>query len=111
MTPIHKIDIARDFSRFPGGRSVNDGPHSGEEFLSKLLVPAVQEAKRSGGQVVIVVDDVAGLPASFLDEAFGGLIRRKILTSEEADRIIVVEAKSMRVKVYENIIRNYLKNH
>ncbi len=68
------IRIASDFSRFPAGRYTTDGPYSGQGFLEKKLIPALQE----GGSVKIVLDGTMGYGSSFLEEAFGGLVRRKL---------------------------------
>lgn len=67
------INVASQFTRTPGGRYKTDGRFSGEEFREKILEPAY----RSGAQEIVVnFDGVLGLSASFLEEAFGGLVRR-----------------------------------
>ena len=66
-----QIGISRQFSRFPAGRYADDGPFSGQAFREKLLIPAM----KSGKQVIIDLDGTAGFGSSFLEEAFGGLIR------------------------------------
>lgn len=68
---MSEIRIALDFSRFPGGRHRNLGKFSGEEFRDDHLVPAL----KSGDEVTVVLDGTAGYGSSFLEEAFGGLIR------------------------------------
>ena len=65
------INIGKDFSRYPAGRYETDGPFSGELFRSKFLVPALNKDEH----IVIELDDTAGYGSSFLEEAFGGLIR------------------------------------
>jgi hypothetical protein len=65
------ISVANDFSRFPGGRYRTDGPYSAEAFRDDLLVPALQQ----GGEVRVVLKGAVGYPATFLEEAFGGLVR------------------------------------
>ncbi|MDD9883169.1 MAG: STAS-like domain-containing protein [Gammaproteobacteria bacterium] len=65
------ISIARNFSKYPAGRYRTDGKASGEAFRDDHLVPAL----RKGDIVSVVFDDVAGCGSSFLDEAFGGLVR------------------------------------
>ncbi len=65
------INIASDFSRYPGGRFVSDGPHSGQEFREKFLVPVLE----SNETAVIIFDGARGYGSSFLEEAFGGLTR------------------------------------
>jgi hypothetical protein len=70
------IDIAREFSRIPGPRYVEEGPHSGQEFREKILRPKFEEARRNNDRLVIELDGVRfGYPTSFLEEAFGGLVR------------------------------------
>ena len=66
------INIARDFGRYPAGRYLADGPYSGQAFREKLLVPAL----RGNDKIVdIELDGARGLASSFLEEAFGGLVR------------------------------------
>ncbi len=64
------INIANDFSKFPGGRRKADGPYSGEEFRDTLLIPALKDYD----YVEVQLDGVVGYPASFLEEAFGGAV-------------------------------------
>lgn len=68
------INIARDFSITPGLRKRDDSEHSGQEFredsLEQYFAPGRQEI------ITIVLDGVIGYPASFLEEAFGGLARK-----------------------------------
>lgn len=70
---IMTIRIATDFSRFPAGRYLSDGPYSGEGFMREKLIPALQ----NDGKVQIVLDGTMGYGSSFLEEAFGGLVRLK----------------------------------
>jgi len=65
------INVARDFSRWPAGRYRVDGPFSGEVFRDDVLVPAL-----AGAEIVEVqLDGARGYGSSFLEEAFGGLMR------------------------------------
>ncbi|MFC7047976.1 STAS-like domain-containing protein [Emcibacter nanhaiensis] len=72
------ISIKNDFSIAPGGRLRSDGPDSGEEFREDLLEPLVQEYEK----LKIDLDGVEGYGSSFLEEAFGGLVRANILPYE-----------------------------
>jgi len=99
------INLARDFSRFPGGRFRTDGPFSGEQFREDCLVPALAQHTT----VIVELDDVAGLPSSFAEEAFGGLVRVHSLAPRELlDRLKLV-AKSPRMRAYPEMIRGYIK--
>lgn len=64
------IVIARDFSKFPAGRFREDGKASGAAFRDMLV-----DALNSAEGVEVVFDGVAGFGSSFLEEAFGGLVR------------------------------------
>lgn len=71
------INIARDYSNVPGPRLEQEGPHSGEGFREKILLPKLLEAEQAGEAVRVELDGVRfGYPTSFLEEAFGGLARK-----------------------------------
>lgn len=65
--------MARDFTDMPIGRYESDGQCSGEVFREKYLVPALE---MYGDDVVYVnLSGIYGMGASFMCEAFGGLVR------------------------------------
>ena len=70
------INIAKDFSETPGPRYQKDGEFSGEEFREKVLVPKYNEAVEKKVKLEINLDGGYGYPPSFLEEAFGGLVRK-----------------------------------
>ncbi|RLW63946.1 MAG: DUF4325 domain-containing protein [gamma proteobacterium symbiont of Stewartia floridana] len=65
------LNIAEKFSRYPAGRFNSDGPYSGEKFRDDYLVPAIKGKK----SLVVDLDGTRGYGSSFLEEAFGGLVR------------------------------------
>lgn len=69
MIPTISISLKTDFTKAPGGRYRKQGPHSGEQFREEILKPALEQAET----VVVDLNGVYGLPASFLDEAIGFL--------------------------------------
>lgn len=69
---MRTINIATQFSRYPAGRYVADGPFSGERFRDKWLIPALESQE----EVTIEFDGARGYGSSFLEEAFGGLVRK-----------------------------------
>ena len=90
MTGTIEIRVAEDFSRTPAGRYRADGPWSGEAFREDHLRPAL----RGGNQAVIVyLDGVEGYGSSFLEEAFGGLVRAANLTGEFLHRRLRTRTK------------------
>jgi hypothetical protein len=66
-----KIDMQRDFSRYPIGRYKKDGPHSGERFREEILLPHLKKNER----IEVNLDSGLSYGSSFLEEAFGGLVR------------------------------------
>lgn len=74
MEKVYKIVIVRDFSEVLGGRYKSDGPNSGEQFRTEILLPAIQTLP-IGRKLLIDLDGSYGYPTSFLEEAFGGLAR------------------------------------
>jgi len=77
------INVVRDFHERPYGRYRNDAPGceftSGETFRQEVLAPALKKFD-------FVTVDLTGYNRygrSFLDEAFGGLIREEGFSSSE----------------------------
>lgn len=84
----HKISVAGDFSTHPGPRYIKQGNWSGEKFR-KLL-----EARLDRHEFIEVdLDGTRGYGSSFLDEAFGGLIRSTKLTKSEFNRRISIKSE------------------
>jgi STAS-like domain of unknown function (DUF4325) len=75
------INVATDFTRFPSGRFKKNGSTSGEAFREQFLEKPISE----GQKVIIVLDGTVGYGSSFLEEAFGGLVRKLKVS---ADRVL-----------------------
>lgn len=71
-----KISIANDYTRTPGSRYIYEGPFSGEDFREQLLYPKYLEAIQGGDGMEVDLDGCYGYATSFLEEAFGGLVRK-----------------------------------
>ncbi len=91
-----KINIAKDFTRFPSGRFRKNGSTSGEAFRQDFLETPI----RNGEQITVELDGTIGYGSSFLEEAFGGLVRslkiqapkiKTLLTLESSDSTLVEE--------------------
>ena len=80
---IHSVDlhVATDFSSYPAGRDDHDGPYNGKKFREELLLPRYIEAKEKELELNVYFDGVKSFGSSFLEEAFGGLVR-----TENVDR-------------------------
>ena len=66
-----EVVLAKQFSRYPAGRFLADGPFSGELFRKKFLLDALRQRE----EIIVDLDGARGYGSSFLEEAFGGLIR------------------------------------
>jgi len=80
------INIANDFSIKPLGRYYTDGQSSGERFREEFLVPAF----RNSDKVTVIFDGVEGFGSSFLEEAFGGLVRVHHFAKTELERLDLI---------------------
>jgi hypothetical protein len=84
------ISVAKDFSRFPAGRYLSHGPYPGEKFRDEILVPALREFEL----VQVDLDGTMGYGSSFLEEAFGGLVRERGFTKEELHQRLSIQSVS-----------------
>lgn len=66
------VNIASDFTRYPSGRYKKNGTTSGEAFRERFL----EEPLSRGEKVLVEFDGTIGYGSSFLEEAFGGLVRK-----------------------------------
>ncbi|WP_414859222.1 STAS-like domain-containing protein [Pandoraea apista] len=95
MSAAQVISIATQFTRYPAGRYSDDGPYSGTAFRENWLVPAMN----SGVPFTVDLDGVRGYGSSFLEEAFGGLVRggipaesvHKLLRLKSVDQTLIEE--------------------
>lgn len=78
-TTIHEnsvvINIATDFTKTPGARYYSDGPYSGQQFREEKLKEYFKDPDDER-VVTVDLDGVKGYAPSFLEESFGGLVRR-----------------------------------
>lgn len=74
MKTPEKFDVIvyKDFSPYPAGRFYSDGNGSGQEFREKHLMPLLKLGRE---KLRIDLDGTEGYGSSFLEEAFGGLVR------------------------------------
>ena len=70
-----RIKLSKDFSDIPGGRYIAEGDYSGELFRESILLSKYEEAEQQNELLEIDFDGCFGIGTSFLEEAFGGLVR------------------------------------
>ena len=106
MNNIIHLSIAKDFSKTPGVRFPSEGNYSGEEFRDKILIPKLKEALENHDKLLIDMDGTSGLGPSFLDESFGGLIRKGYNLDE---LLKTLRFKSDEVSYYKDDVITYMK--
>lgn len=99
------IAIAADFSKVPAGRFISDGPNSGERFRNDFLEKNLQ----TNDTVTVVIDGVEGYGSSFLEEAFGGLVRELGFTEDELREKLVIKFTQPEFKIYAAMIWQYIE--
>ena len=93
------ITVAKDFSRYPAGRHLRDGPFTGELFRKRHLEPHMDQDK-----IIIELDGTRGYGSSFLEEAFGGLVRAGFETGRVLETLVLRTTKpSLREEILEYI--------
>lgn len=88
-----------EFSEFPGPRYESLGPSSGEGFRKQVLLKNIAT---DGGNFSVVLDGAYGYGSSFLDEAFGGLIRDGVpdgVALEICENLISEEDPSLIIEI------------
>ena len=90
---VKAINVREDFTRFPAGRYISDGSYSGQRFRDKFLVPALS----SSDVVEIYMDGTLSPGSSFLEEAFGGLLRQGFTSNDLASRIKIIASDEVLV--------------
>jgi len=100
------LSVARSFSPFPGGRTRKDGPFSGAVFLEDILLPELEK----NDSVVIDIDGVAGLPSSFWEEVFGGLIRKNFIDIKDLGVRLKVRTTEPDLEVYRSLAYRYAED-
>lgn len=99
------IKIAKEFSTTPGGRFKKTGPHSGEAFREKIL-----EALKQNDIVTIILDGTEGYGSSFLEEAFGGLVRDKTFSPDQILSRVRIVSETPQYATYEKEAYFYLED-
>ncbi len=102
-----KYKISEEFTDAPGGRFRHLGKHSGEEFRDDILINILNDLK-DGEKLILDLDGVYGYPPSFLEEVFGGLVRKYNYNFEKIKmkiEFISLEQPERINEINDNIIR------
>lgn len=101
---VHRLDVGKDFSDVPSGRYPEDGEFNGQRFRTEFLVPLL----RTYDRLEVVLDGTEGFGSSFLEEAFGGLIRLEGFSKSDLHSRLILISESPSTKRYKRKIEQYL---
>jgi STAS-like domain of unknown function (DUF4325) len=104
---MNRLRIA-DYASSPGGRFIADGDFSGEWFRDQILVPALLAAKDKSEKLEVELDGTSGYGSSFLEEAFGGLVRKGIADSNTLNKFLLITATSPLYAPYKTLADRYV---
>lgn len=96
MGTILKIIECKDSFKYEGPRFKRLGPESGEEFRDEYLIPWLEE-NRGDEQLAVDFSGTIVYTPSFLEEAFGGAVRKGYLEIKNINLINIPD------KIKENI--------
>ncbi|QCE32856.1 DUF4325 domain-containing protein [Acetobacteraceae bacterium] len=102
---MNTISIAKDFSPRTGARFIRLGPYSGEAF-QKLLLERLAKATNND-PLYVYVDGENGYFSSFLEEAFGGLVRLKRISPTELQQKLIIKADCRANEPYAKQAKQY----
>ena len=104
------ISIAQDFSPFPAGRYPADGKFNGTRFRKEKLVPALKKVCGSSVVVEVSFDGVAGFGSSFLEEAFGGLVREEGMDKELLYKHLDISTSEEDLQDFVDLAKSYMRD-
>ncbi len=82
------VSVARDFTPHPGPRYRWQGDFSGQEFRAKLVAWLAR-----ADRLFVDLDGTSGFGSSFLDEAFGGLIRSEGMRKDDVKARVIIKSE------------------
>lgn len=98
-----------EYTRSPGGRFRADGSYSGEWFREEILEPALADAIEAGGKLEVELDGTSGYGSSFLEECFGGLIRKGRFDPDLVRGSLVIIARTRVFAPYKVLADRYIR--
>lgn len=99
------LKISEDYTETPGARYIADGLFSGEDFRDNVLEKKYLECLASNRKLIIDFDGGYGYSTGFLEESFGGMVRKGYHTTDLLNNIIFISTEEPSLI---NDITNYM---
>lgn len=105
------IKVSEEFTDAPGLRyNTKNFQYSGEQFREEILYPKYMECLAKKEKLIVDLDGGYGYFSSFLEEAFGGLIRKLRKNNLNLKKALkIIEIKSNDNPVLIEKVYNYMK--
>jgi hypothetical protein len=107
------IDLAKTFSPYPSGRVIGDATFNGEKFRTEHLdaaIDAILASEQPYEDLTVDIDGVRSFGSSFLEEAFGGLIRLTKHDPETVAKVLKIRCTQGHLKMYHDAIIGYIED-
>lgn len=102
------IFISKDFHPYPAGRTDEDGAYNGKKFRSSILVDKLKSAIGADKRLFVSLDGLMSCGSSFLESAFGGLIREDNFTKDELNKTLNIVFSKPHLKRYKIAIDKHI---
>ncbi len=108
MNNVLKITECKEDYKYEGPRFIDLGPDSGEEFRDTYLIPWLEKNR---GEKTLTVDFEGTIvyTPSFLEESFGGAIRKGYFNVADLNFINIPDEQKKRVQGYIQEALNKIK--
>lgn len=90
MDKFITLKVAEEFTKTPGVREEIEGNFPGEQFLKEVLLLKFEQALKENIKLLVDLDGASGYPTSFLEAAFGGLVRHYKSVQTVRDNLIFI---------------------
>ena len=103
------INVAKEFSTVPIGRFRTESDISGQAFREDILYPKICEALKKQDTLEVDFTGMDGLSATFLLEAFGGLVREHEMTPNKVLDTIKFLPENTFFDLYIEIAKEFIQ--
>lgn len=105
-----EINVVKEYTDKPGARYESQGSNSGQKFRDTILYPKFIETIEKNETLIVNLDGGYGYGSSFLEETFGGLVRRlKKENNDNYKRVCEIVIISNDNKTWIEKIKGYIK--
>ncbi len=100
-----ELNVVKEFTDIPGGRYIEQGSHSGEEFRDNILRPKYDYCLANDEKLIINLDGGYGYGSGFLEESFGGMVRMGYDGKKMLKKMVIITEDEPGL---EDKIKNYI---